>query len=649
MVEQGRSDRAAWEGELFRLLIENVRDYAIFVVDPEGIVRTWGHGAERLLGYREEEIVGGTADVFFTPEDVRAGVPQREMRDALSTGRGEDDRWHVRKDGTRFWVSGVLTPLLDESGTVRGFAKIMRDRTEWRQADQARRETEARKAAILEAALDCIITIDHQGMIVEFNPAAERTFGYARSEVLGREMAGLIVPPSMRNAHRTGLSRYLATGEGPVLGRRIEIVGMRADGTEFPVELAVTPIAAGGQPSFTAYLRDITERKRHEAERERLLAEAQEANDAKTQFLAMLSHELRTPLNPILLATSAMLEEPAKPHDFRPTLEMIRQNVNLQARLIDDLLDVMRIVRGKMPLHWEVADAYDIIGQAIHICRSEVLGKSLRLEMDFNAEEHHVSADPARFQQVIWNLLKNAVKFTPDGGAITIRTRNWHGEEGEQLIIEIVDTGIGIEPEVLPTIFDPFQQGETTITRRFGGLGLGLAICKSVVESHGGRLIAESEGQDRGTTFRIVLKTIPGPSVIGGKSLGNMREPAPKTSVSLRILVVEDEPTTLRLMARLLTGLGHDVRTAGTVADALLGAEAGDLDLIISDIGLPDGTGLDLLRRVVARRGPIPAIALTGYGMEEDLVRSQEAGFTTHMTKPIDFTKLEAMIRRIAQ
>jgi signal transduction histidine kinase len=262
---------------------------------------------------------------------------------------------------------------------------------------------------------------------------------------------------------------------------------------------------------FTKVARDMTERRRAEEERAQLLAreqearrEAEAASRAKDQFLAVLSHELRTPLNPILLATSAILEGPEEPEEVRPTLEMIRQNVHLQARLIDDLLDVMRIVRGKMPLHWEVADGHRLIDQAIQICRSEVFCGELRLELDLAATHRHVNADPARLQQVFWNLIKNAVKFTPEGGTIAIRTRNEDGQGVEHLIVEVSDTGIGIEPEVLPRIFDPFQQGETTITREFGGLGLGLAICKGIVDAHGGTIGVDSV-VGRGTTVTVTL------------------------------------------------------------------------------------------------------------------------------------------------
>jgi CheY-like chemotaxis protein len=308
----------------------------------------------------------------------------------------------------------------------------------------------------------------------------------------------------------------------------------------------------------------------------------------------------------------------------------------------------MRIVRGKMPLHWEVADGHKLIDQAVQVCRSEVLGKRLRLEMDLAATRRHVNADPARLQQVFWNLIKNAVKFTPEGGSLAVRTGNESSDGEDRLVVEVSDTGIGIEPEALPRIFDPFQQGETTITRKFGGLGLGLAICKGIVEAHGGTLVAASAGKNQGTTFRVILNTLPEPSDdASGEPVADLPETVTPLPKSLRILVVEDEPATLRLMARLLRGLGHTVTTAGTITLALRAVEAGTFDLIVSDIGLPDGSGLELVRRATARQGPVAAIALTGYGMEEDVRRSREAGFTAHMTKPIDFGKLEAMIRQV--
>ena len=507
--------------ERIRVIEGSLANHAVFYTDLQGRVTHWNAGSVSLFGHTEPEMIGKDFALLFTPEDRESGAPQQEMSQAVETGKGVDERWHLRKDGTKMFLSGVVTPVRDRAGEMVGYSKVARDITHRVQAEEAFR-----------AAKD----------------------------------------------------------------------------------------------------------------------EAEAANRAKDQFIAILSHELRTPLNPILLATTAMLEQTTPPEDIRPNLEMIRQNVMLEARLIDDLLDVMRIVRGKMPLHWGVSDLHDLIHHAIVVCRSEIHGREVHLVLDLAAEHHHVNGDSARLQQCLWNLLKNAAKFTPGGGTVTIHTRNVDAADAEldRLVIEVADTGIGIKPDIMPTIFEPFQQGEKTIVRKYGGLGLGLAICKGVVEAHEGTLTVESPGKDQGATFRVELKTMPDPE--GETKIGQdgVAPVVPSDPSPLTILVVEDEPATLRLMARLLRGLGHEVTTADTFAGALETERAGDFGLIISDIGLPDGSGLELMRRISARRGAVPAIALTGYGMEDDINRSREAGFTMHMTKPIDITKLGAMIRQIA-
>jgi PAS domain S-box-containing protein len=907
-IERKRAAEALADSEAWlSTTLSSIGD-AVIATDREGLVRFMNPVAEGLTGWVQRDAAGRPIDEVFRIVNEQTGQPvehpvARVVREGATVGLANHTVL-IARGGSRTPIEDSAAPIRDGRGAIAGVVMVFRDVTRERAAQVRLRESEARKAAILETALDAIITVDHEGKVLEFNPAAERIFGHAPGQAIGRVVSELIIPPSLREAHNQGQTDYLATGEGPILGNRIELPARRADGSRFPAEVAVTRITTEGPPLFTAHVRDISERKRVEAERLRLISiiehspdfigladpcrrmlfvnragrrlvglggedevrgtsildyfpedqrdrverevlpvllerghwdgevwftnfktggrtpvlwnvftlpdpesgaasffacvsrditerklaekslqeserqfrtladsiphlawmagsdgsiswfnkrwydytgtapgqtegwawrsvhspdelprvlakfmaaiadgetwedtfplrrhdgamrwhlsravpvrdetgrvvrwfgtntditeqqraaeelkaardEAEDANRAKDQFLAVLSHELRTPLNPILLAVTSMLERPTSPEDVRPNLEMIRLYVNLQARLIDDLLDVMRIVRGKMPLHWEVADCHSLIRQAIQVCRSEVLGKVLRLELDLAAEHHHINADPARLQQVFWNLLKNAVKFTPEGGAVTIRTRNQgdgdHKPGAPRLIIEVSDTGIGIEPGMVAKVFDPFQQGESSITRRFGGLGLGLAISKGIVEGHGGLLTAESAGESRGSTFRVELPALPVPKPgEDGRSRDGAPAGATEPQSCRKILLVEDEQATLRLMAKLLSGLGHQVTTAGTITSALEEERRGDFDLIVSDVGLPDGSGLELMRQVVARRGPVPAIALTGYGMEDDIQRSRDAGFTAHMTKPIDFTKLEAMIRQVA-
>jgi signal transduction histidine kinase len=391
---------------------------------------------------------------------------------------------------------------------------------------------------------------------------------------------------------------------------------------------------------------EITERRRIEGQLREAKEAAEASSRAKDEFLAALSHELRTPLTPVLAAVSAMLDDPETPAEVLPVLEMTRRNVTLEARLIDDLLDVTRIIQGKLTLQIERVDAHALILRALSICRHELHAAGLHLEMELTAPASHVEADSARLQQVFWNLLKNALKFTPRGGTLTIRSRNADDPEtgGLRLVVEVSDTGIGIEPEALPLIFNEFEQGGSAITRQFGGLGLGLAISRRVVERHHGRLTASSPGRGRGAAFTLDLAALPDRAA----SPARPSRPARPILRSLRVLFVDDHADTLQVMGRLLGRLGHAVTTATTVSDALEAARGTDFDLVISDLGLPDGSGLDLMRRLRASAaGPISGIALSGYGMEEDLRKSREAGFGAHLTKPVDFSKLEAAIHQV--
>ena len=302
----------------------------------------------------------------------------------------------------------------------------------------------------------------------------------------------------------------------------------------------------------------------------------------------------------------------------------------------------MRIIRGKMPYHLEVVDAHALIGRAVEICRGEAAEKGLALVEEFEAIDHHVNADAARLQQVLWNLIKNAVKFTPRGGSVAIRTSN----QGNLFVAEVVDTGIGIEPGHLQTIFNAFEQGEDAITRRYGGLGLGLAISRSIAEGHGGDLTVSSKGRDLGSTFTLALPTdVPSLLREADPSPTPRVEPEPEP-VARRILFVEDDAMTARIMAKLLRQNGYLVTTANSVSGALEVLPE-NYDMVVSDIGLPDGSGLELMRSIRLRHD-VPGIALTGYGMEDDVRKSREAGFTAHLTKPLDFAKLDAMIRKVS-
>jgi signal transduction histidine kinase len=366
---------------------------------------------------------------------------------------------------------------------------------------------------------------------------------------------------------------------------------------------------------------------------------AEAASKAKDRFLAVLSHELRTPVSPALLIATAMAADPSLPAETREDARTIQRNIAQQTRLIDDLLDVTRIENGKLALHLEALDLHDVLRDCVTLCGDEAAAKGVQLQLLPQAARHDVRGDQARLRQLFVNLLKNAVKFTPAGGSVTVRS----SDAAEQKVhVEVTDTGIGVETQVLPKMFDPFEQGERAITNEFSGLGLGLAIGKGVAEAHGGTIKASSPGRGHGTTLTVELPTI----VVAQRGGAVTSSAGPKNrQVGLNILLVDDHADTLRVMSRLLRKLDHQVTTAESKSAALAAAAANEFDLLISDIGLPDGTGLELMRELLATR-PIRGIALTGYGMESDVRQSKDAGFTAHMTKPINFQELVGIIER---
>jgi PAS domain S-box-containing protein len=832
-VQERTAELRATE-ERFRLLVEGTRDYAIFMLDPEGRVITWNPGAERIMGYRADEIIGQHFSRFYPPEAVERGWPAEELRRAGAEGRFEDEGLRVRKDGSSYWSNVIITALHDEAGKLRGFSKITRDLTERKRAEEAIRQTnvelerrveertaalhnerewlrqsEARKTAILETALDAIITIDHEGKVVEFNPAAERVFGYPRAEVLGREMAQLIVPPPLRERHYRGLAHYLATGEGPVLDKRIEMTALRAGGTEFPVELAITRISAEGPPLFTAYVRDITERKRgeqasrllaeaskslaalvdygstmqkvarlavpsfadwcavdmveadgslrrvavahvdpskvelaHELNRRhppdpdapqgvphivrtgkpeliseitdtllvetvkdeellrimrelglksylgvplqsrgktvgaitfvaaesgrrfdatdlavaedlahragialenaRLYTEVREADHRKDEFLAMLAHELRNPLAPIRNALHIMKQTGADAAVLERVREMMERQVQHMTRMVDDLLDVSRITRGKIELRKEVVDLASVVERTVEAAGPLIEDRRQELTVELPPEPVRLEADPTRLEQVLANLLNNAAKYTDHGGHIWLSAR----QEGGELVLRVRDTGVGIAPDLLGRIFEPFVQADRVLHQSQGGLGIGLTLVRRLVEMHGGSVTVSSAGPGKGSEFTVRLPALsPAQSKRGAPAAGERSEPV-GAAPQRRILVVDDNVDAAESLAMLLRMAGHDVRVAHDGPAALTAVEADPPGLVFLDIGMPVMNGYDVAQRLRQQPGlkNLVLVAMTGWGQEEDRRRSKEAGFDHHLVKPADPDALQQLL-----
>jgi PAS domain S-box-containing protein len=556
-----------------------------------------------------------------------------------------------RFNGEYRWIVDRGSPRHLPDGTFVGFIGSCIDITERRTAEQALRETNQTLRAMIHSSPLAIYTIDIDSRVRLWNPAAQRIFGWREREVLGRFLP--VVQSEKMDEHH-------ALRERVVRGEKIdnfETVRVRKDEVPIHVSISVAPMynASGKVIGAVALTADITERKRTEQDLKQAKETAEAANAAKDRFLAVLSHELRTPLTPVLVGVESIEHDAQLPPEMRVTVEMIRRNVELEARLIDDLLDLTRIARGKLELNLRPTDAHVALQSALDICQPDITAKKLRVSASLTAQRHMVRADSARLQQVFWNLIKNAVKFTDEGGVITVRSVN-RADNDARLFIEITDTGIGIGSDVLPRIFDAFEQGEQSNTRRFGGLGLGLAISNALIVGHGGHLSAASEGQGKGATFSVELPTIENPAAAPAR---DKTSPAPAASTvqpadlletkeeRMKILMVDDHEDTSRVMQRLLETRGYRVRVANSVATALAEARGTRFDLLISDIGLPDGSGLELIREIRKQYTDLPGIALSGFGMEEDVRKSKEAGFIEHLTKPINFSRLQAVISEL--
>jgi PAS domain S-box-containing protein len=791
---------------------------AVVATDEMGTVTFLNPVAEQLTGWTLIEARGLSLAEVMPIFNVRTGLPAedlvaRVMRERVIIGLANHTVLR-RRDGKEFAIEDSAAPMFKTDGTIRGMILVFHDVTEKYARERLLRASEDRAGAIVETSLDGVLLMDTSGIITGWNAAAERIFGWSREEVLDKELAAYIIPERLRESHRKGLAHLLATGKGPVLGRRLELPALRCDGTEFPVELSINPLPGSGPKMFVGFIRDISQRRAAEAElAERsslatlraevgallsstdaietvlhgccdllvrhldaafarvwtlddsgtvlvldasaglythldgaharvpvgqfkigriaksrrahlsndvandpnisdpewaaqegmvafagypliaegellgvvalfarhvlsqnvlgdlapiadaiaaslarrhvqiaLIAEKERAESsarAKDNFLAALSHELRTPLTPVLMTAAALQEDERLPEDVRSQLSMIERNIALESRLIDDMLDLTRLTKGKLTMREEVCDVHSLIGLVVEILRDEARSKPVSVEVDLAARRSGLRGDPARLQQVFWNLLRNAIKFTPAGGRVTIRTRD---ETDERLRIEVIDTGIGLREEALDQIFQPFEQAGDDSDHRFGGLGLGLAIARAIVDLHGGSVHAESAGVGLGANFIVELpgvgeqaRGVSAPSTPSMASSGAINQPP------LRLLIVEDHEATRAVLKRLLLRSGHQVVTAGSVAAATAAAQAGNFDVVISDLGLPDGTGIEVMTRLRQLFPNIRGIALSGYGMEKDLKRSQEAGFTIHLVKPVDLDQLRRALRDPAE
>jgi PAS domain S-box-containing protein len=552
----------------FRMLLENVKDYAIFLLDTQDRVVRWGAGAESILGYQEADILGQPGSIIFTPEDLQRGEDKKELNTAVTEGQAEDERWHVRKDGSRFWASGIMTSLRDQTGQLQGFAKILRDFTDRKQAEEE------------------------------------------REQLLAREQEA-----------RT---------------------------------------------------------------------EAEAANRMKDEFLATLSHELRTPLNAMLGWTNLLRTRKFDEAATARALETIDRNTKSLAQLIEDILEVSRIITGKLRLDVRPVELVPVISAAIETVRTAADARQIEIESGLDSSVGLILGDANRLQQVVWNLLSNAVKFTPKGGRIEVRLECINSRAQ----IRVADTGQGISPEFLPYVFERFRQADSSSTRSHGGLGLGLAIVRHLVELHGGTVRAESLGLEQGATFIVELPLIAvrvvneEPEQVKPTAGGELPPICLPSLDGLRVLVVDDEADARDLLTTVLEEYGAEVTsvaTAGAALEALQqndggleksdrvhksvasqqpenpksafsGGQSGSqnlkFDVLVSDIGMPGEDGYSLIRKVRAlsseQGGQIPAVALTAYARAQDRAQALLAGFQLHIPKPVDPSELAVVVSNLA-
>ncbi len=485
-----------------------------------------------------------------------------------------------------------------------------------------------------------LIRLDHTGVILEANMLAAQMINMNRARLHDGPhlFLGHVAPESL-TVFEQHLESALSSGKMEMC--ELLLRGTGGHGTFVRMQSVISR-GETERPDFYITLTDLTEHRKIERklEEQKILAEA--AVTSKELFLATLSHELRTPLTPLVALLEDLAAQGQRSTDDLAAFAIMRRNLDLETHLIDDLLDVTRIGSGKFQLHLEPIDANRCLQEAIGICRTEIDGKGLQLLFEPVASWHFVNGDASRLQQLFWNLIKNAVKFTPSGGRISIKTCC---DDAAHITYEFCDTGIGIDPFPLGHIFDPFFQAQNSLKHRVGGLGLGLAICKAIAEAHGGTLSVASAGPGKGTTFRLELPTIAEPRS-GLSELIDTATPARREN--LRLLLVEDHDDTREVLARLLRRRGYDVAAARSAQEARKFSSEKIFDLLISDIALPDATGCELLEELSARYG-LHGIAMSGFGSDTDLAQSKAAGFLKHLIKPIDAKALDAAIQELAK
>ena len=625
--------------ETFRALLEAAPD-AIIIVDERGRIELVNAQAIELFGYSRDELIGASIELLV-PEAVREAHVTHRHRYLSAPGTrpmGAGFELHARRrDGSEFPVEISLSPLATPSGILT--ISAVRDMSGRRRADDKFR-------ALLESAPDAMVIVNQRGEIVLVNAQTERMFGYARHELLG-QLVEVLVPARYRPSHAIHRRTYGAAAHARPMGAGLELHAVRKDGSEFPVEISLSPLDTEEGPLVASAIRDMTERKLAEQERVRLLHEGSahaEASRIKDEFLATLSHELRTPLNAILGWTTLIRDGAVRERDFDKAIATIERNARAQAHLIEDLLDVSRIVSGKLRLQVVPMDFCQVVENAVDVVRPAADAKSLQFDVVMEARPLLMVGDPDRLQQAVWNLLSNAVKYSNSGGRVEVRV--WSGDRSVHLLIR--DTGQGIDPRFLPHVFDRFRQADSSNTRLGSGLGLGLAIVRSIVELHGGTADAASSGTGLGATFSVMLPLTSAQARQPAEAVDSGERRAERLD-GVRVLVVDDQADERELLNAVLAGRGAHVETAESAEAALARLLHARPAVLVTDLAMPGQDGYTLLQRLraIPDARDLPVIAVTAHARAEDRSRALSAGFQAYLSKPIEHERLVRTVRHV--
>lgn len=644
---------AEWQAE-----VNALRDFHWIDVQPEEINRLIQLGEEKMTELRRtielrrqggfeaalSAIRAGAGKQYMDDLHTQIGLlKNRETRELQLDAELSDQTTRYR---TLIFLSCGALNLVVLFWAYRRTAEGLKQRDIALEVASRRRQDLQDQKDLLSVTLgsigDCVMVTNEEGRITFMNPVAEQVTGWKFNEARGRLTSEVfrILNEDTRKPVENPVEKVIR--QGVIVGLANHTLLIRKDGSEIAIDDSGAPIRDqhGGIRGVVLVFRDFSEQK--EAERELRLAKeaAESANKTKDQFLAMLSHELRTPLTPVLATLNLWEASEEVPGAMLADIQMLRQSIELEARIIDDLLDLTRIARGLLTIAPENTDVHNLIEFLVGLSQNEFRSKELTLTLRLDAERYHVHTDAARLQQVLWNILRNAIKFTEEGGSVTVATSN---DSSNQIEIAVIDSGIGMSPETRSKLFVPFEQADRARSNRYGGLGLGLAISKALTDLLKGELTGESPGPGHGSTFRIKFPTLD-PARIADETT---TAPVPSPD-ELRLLLIEDHMDTARTLSRLLEKRGFGVKVASSIASGLETLQQEQFDLLLCDLGLPDGSGIDFIQKVRARH-QTPAIALTGYGMQEDVERARNAGFDVHLTKPVNLQRLEATIWQLLQ